>query len=232
MAARRLYDLAGKEEEHRFSPYCWRARMALAHKGLEVETVPWRFTEKEAIAFSGQGTVPVLVDGDRTIADSWAIALYLDEAYPDRPVLFDGPQGRAAALFVRNWCVQVVHPLILRIVIMDLFNGLHEKDKAYFRETRERRFGMPLEEVAADRDGHLKTLRGALEPLRATLAETLYLGGNAPDYADYIAFGAFQWARAVSPIRLLEADDPIAAWRTRLLDRFDGLARRAPAYDA
>ena len=43
--------------------------MALAHKELEVETVPWRFTEKDVIAFSGQGRVPVLVDGDKVVAD-------------------------------------------------------------------------------------------------------------------------------------------------------------------
>src|SRR6266446_7829836 len=57
----KLYDLAGAETDRRFSPYCWRARMALAHKGLEVETIPWRFAEKDAIAFSGQGRVPVLI---------------------------------------------------------------------------------------------------------------------------------------------------------------------------
>ena len=61
----KLYDLAGAEPDRRFSPYCWRTRMALAHKGLEVETIPWRFTEKDAIAFSGQGRVPVLIDGAR-----------------------------------------------------------------------------------------------------------------------------------------------------------------------
>jgi hypothetical protein len=30
----KLYDLAGAETDRRFSPYCWRARMALVHKGL------------------------------------------------------------------------------------------------------------------------------------------------------------------------------------------------------
>ena len=59
-ANRVLYDLAGAEDDRRFSPYCWRSKMALAHKGLEVKTVPWRFTDKEAIRFSGQGRVPVL----------------------------------------------------------------------------------------------------------------------------------------------------------------------------
>ncbi|HEY0421328.1 MAG TPA: glutathione S-transferase N-terminal domain-containing protein, partial [Acetobacteraceae bacterium] len=96
-----LYDLAGADPALRFSPYCWRTRFALAHKGLEAETRPWRFTETAALAFSGQGRVPVLVDGERTVADSWAIAAYLDEAYPDRPRLFAG--APPAARFINAW---------------------------------------------------------------------------------------------------------------------------------
>jgi Glutathione S-transferase, N-terminal domain len=65
-----LYDLAGAQVERRFSPYCWRAKLALAHKSLAFDTIPWRFTDKDAIAFSGQGRVPVLVDGDRIVFDS------------------------------------------------------------------------------------------------------------------------------------------------------------------
>ena len=66
----KLYDLAAAEDDRRFSPYCWRIKMALAHKGLAVETIPWRFTEKDVLAFSGSGTVPVIVDGGRAVADS------------------------------------------------------------------------------------------------------------------------------------------------------------------
>src|SRR5947207_15493321 len=78
----KLYDLAGAEDDRRFSPYCWRVKMALKHKGLDFETVPWRFTEKEALAPYKSATVPVLVDGSNSVYDSWAIALYLDEVYP------------------------------------------------------------------------------------------------------------------------------------------------------
>ena len=81
----RLYDLAGSESDRRFSPYCWRTRMALAHKGLAFETIPWRFTEKDEIAPSGQKLVPVLVDGDRWIANSWTIANYLEHSFRARP---------------------------------------------------------------------------------------------------------------------------------------------------
>ena len=45
-----LYDLCGRDERLRFSPYCWRVRMALAHKGLDYTTVAWRFQEKEELA--------------------------------------------------------------------------------------------------------------------------------------------------------------------------------------
>ena len=42
----------------------------------------------------GSKTVPVLVDGDRWIADSWTIANYLEDTYPDSPSLFGGAAAR------------------------------------------------------------------------------------------------------------------------------------------
>jgi hypothetical protein len=65
----KLFDLAGAESARRFSPYCWRIKLALAHKGLTAETIPWRFTDKDAIAMSGQGRVPVLLDGDKVVSE-------------------------------------------------------------------------------------------------------------------------------------------------------------------
>jgi glutathione S-transferase len=82
----------------------------------------------------------------------------------------------------------------------------------------------------AARDKSVIGFRKNLEPMRLALKAQPYLGGEAPNYADYIVFGGFQWARAVSPFRLLEADDPIYAWRERLLDAFDGMARKSPGY--
>jgi glutathione S-transferase len=226
----KLYDLAAAEDDRLFSPYCWRVKMALAHKGLAFESVPWRFTEKEAIAFSGSTTVPVIVDATKVVADSWAIAQYLDEAYAARPRLFESEQARSLALFVRLWCERTLHGPILRAVLMDLYNGLAEKDQPYFRASREKRFGKTLEAAAADPPGAVAALRAALDPLRALLAGQPYLCGTEPAFADYIVFGAFQWARSVSPVKLLAADDPVHAWRERLLDLNDGLARRAKGY--
>ena len=57
-----------------------------------------------------------------------------------------------------------------------------------------------------------------------------FISGDTPAYSDYIVFGAFQWARAISDFELLAADDPVRAWRGHMLALFDGLAGRAPAY--
>ena len=204
--------------------------MALKHKGLPFETIPWRFTEKSALEFSGSKTVPVLVDGGHAVYDSWAIAVYLEEAYPSRPALFEGGEGEALSLFFNHWTVRTVHPPLLRAIIMDLFNSLHEKDKAYFRESREKRLGARLEEVAAGQRKWLAEVRGALEPVRPVLVQNQFISGKGPGFSDYMLFGAFQWARSVSPLRLLEPDDPVYAWRERMLDLWDGYARQAKGY--
>lgn len=225
-----LYDLAGAEAERRFSPYCWRTRMALAHKGLAFETVPWRFTEKDKIAFSGQGRVPVIRDGDRVVSDSGAIADYLETRYPDRPSLFGGPGGRALTQFVADWTEIVLHAAIIRFVVLDIWRHVAAEDREYFRRSREERFGMTLEECVRDREARLPAFRAALAPLRRTVERQPFLGGDSANYADYVVFGAFQWARAISDFELLAEEDPLARWRGRLLDLFDGLARRYPAY--
>ena len=52
MAEIKLYDLAGADPDLRFSPYCWRVKMAIAHKGLPCETIPWRFSDKPRISIT------------------------------------------------------------------------------------------------------------------------------------------------------------------------------------
>jgi glutathione S-transferase len=225
-----LYDLAGAEEDRRFSPYCWRARMALAHKELPVTTLPWRFTDKDKIAPSGQGRVPVLVDNGRWVADSWAIANYLEDSYPDRRSLFGGGAGRALSRFYNNWADNMLHPLLIRLTLLDIFRHIHDRDKDYFRRSREERYQTTLESFAAGRDQQVESFRQSLTPLRLTVQAQPFLGGEAPLYADYIVFGAFQWVRCISDFAVLAADDPVAAWRKRMLGLFDGLAGKAKGY--
>ena len=226
----KLYDLAGAESDRRFSPYCWRIKMALAHKRLEVETIPWRFTDKDKIAFTNQGRVPVLVDGERWINDSWAIAVYLESTYPERPSLFGGGAGQALSRFHASWADSVLSPSLLKLVVLDIWKHVAPQDRDYFRKSREERLGKTLEEVVAEREATVLLFRDSLMPLRLVVNAQSFLGGDAPLYADYAVFGQFQWCRCISDFKLLAADDPVYAWRQRMLALFDGLAGKAKGY--
>lgn len=227
---RKLFELTGTDAARRFSPYCWRSRMALAHKGLEAEVIPWRFTENDRLAAHGGKSVPILLDGDATLTDSWDIALHLERAYPNAPALFQGPPETYR--FITAWTDTVLTAGVARLVVSDIVALLGPKEAAYFIESREKRFGMPLAQVTAGREARLPDFRASLGPLRRMLAQQPFLGGAVPDYADYIVFGSFMWARIVSPLALLAADDAVFAWRERLLDLHGGIARAVPAMES
>lgn len=227
---RQLYELLG-DGDRRFSPYCWRARFALAHKRLDADYVPIGFTEKDKIAFSGQTRVPILVDDETTVFDSWEIACYLEEHYPAAPPLFGSEAARGEARFIGCWMESKVFPPLFKLLVGDIFAHVRPEDRDYFRETREKRLGKTIERCAEEAHSHLEPFRASVTPARLTVASQPFLCGTAPAYADYILFGSFQWARCVSPIPIVERDDPLHAWLERMLDLYDGAGRSVPAYD-
>jgi glutathione S-transferase len=221
----RLYELCGSDPKRVFSPFCWRIRMALAHKGLEVESVPWRFTETAALAFAQHDKVPVLVDDGRVVVESFDIARHLDAEHGGASLLHGAPE---AYRFIGAWTDTVLHAGIAGLIVTDIPPLLDPADRAYFVASREKRYGKPLAEVTADREARLPAFRASLLPLRHALRGRDFLGGTVPDYGDFTVFGGFMWARVVSPLELLAADDAVHAWRERMLDLHGGLARNAP----
>lgn len=224
-----VYDLCGADPAIRFSPYCWRVKMALAHKGIGYETVATPFTRIKQMTGGFSSTVPVIDHRGKLVRDSWDIGVYLDEAYPDRPSLFGGPNGVALTEFYAQWSVWSVSRIVHPWVVKDIHDRLSPADQAYFRESREKRLGGKLEALQAKRDAGLAEFREGLWPLRKTLGFRPFLGGASPLFADYILFGVFQWVRVVSPYQLLADDDPVKAWFERCLDLYDGLGRSMPA---
>ena len=226
-----LYELIGKDEQ-RYSQFCWRIRYALAHKGLVAEYEPCRHNDTEKLAFSGQAKVPVLVDGSETISDSWQIACYLDDAYPDKASLMNGPQSRAITRFINVWTDTVLAPPLLRPLFWEIYNNLHPAvDKDQFRRTREARIGKTLEEMHSALTEGIELFKKNLSPIREVLSNQSWIGGDAPAYADYIVFGEFQFARCLTRLKILDDDDPVFVWRTRMIKLYDGLANSVPTFD-
>ena len=72
----KLIELVGTDVERPFSPFCWRTRMALAHKGLVGGNHSVVLHREGRIAPHKSEKVPVLLDGEKSVIDSWAIANY------------------------------------------------------------------------------------------------------------------------------------------------------------
>ena len=223
-----LYDLVF-EDDRRPSPFCWRSKFALAHKGLKWTEEPVGFTEKDKIAFAQSQLVPVIKDGETVVKDSWAIALHLEKTYPDRPLFPEDP-AKAHARFVNGWADVSIHSLIFPMVVGDMLEAVRPQDRDYIVESRGKRIGTTdlagFQQKA--RETGVAAFRQALEPARRILKEQPFLNGKVPAYADYILFGSFLWPHTFAKkLELLEKDDVVEAWRERMLDLFDGFGRKA-----
>jgi glutathione S-transferase len=207
------------------SPFVWRIRYALAHKGVSCEPVLLGFTEI-ATAFGGRfKTVPVFEHGDTMLAESWDIAEYLDRAFPGTPALFPSAAEHSMVRLTDAWFAPEILRKMFGIYALDIHNAARPEDRPYFRSSREARVKTTLEEFTADRESRLPELRDALMPLRAHLARYSYLGGGAPNFADYIALGAFLWVASVSTLPPLARNDTLRAWIDRGFDLYGGLGR-------
>ena len=128
--------------------------------------------------------------------DSWAIACYLDEAYPDRPMLMDGAQGRSFAKFLNTWTDTIVGRPLVRSLYLDILQSLHPSADAHeFRRRREERNGATLEALHASRAKDFAEINRAMMPLNELLRQQPFVAGDAPAYVDYIVFGTLQMPR-------------------------------------
>jgi glutathione S-transferase len=91
-----------------FSTNVERIALALAYKEIEVEYVEIDPDDRsEVVRVSRQELVPVLVDGDRVVADSAAILDYLEERFPERPLYPPDPARRAEVRLFGDWFNQL-----------------------------------------------------------------------------------------------------------------------------
>jgi glutathione S-transferase len=220
----RLYELV-LENGRSASPYVWRIRYALAHKGVPFECVPIGFTEIPKVLGGRFKTVPVIEHGDTILAESWDIADYLERAFPGQPPLFSGPAEYAMVRLMDTWFSAQIMRKMFQLYVLDVHNAARTEDRPYFRQSREGYLkGPSLEEFTADRAAILPVLREALTPLRSQLSRYAFLGGNTPNYADYIALGALHWVASVSSLPLLaRSDDALRRWLDKGFDLYGGL---------
>jgi glutathione S-transferase len=87
-----------------FSTNVERVALAAGHKGVELEWVDVDASDRSPVeAVSGQRLVPVLVAGDEVVADSPVILDWLEQRFPEPPLLPSDPARRAEVRVFVDW---------------------------------------------------------------------------------------------------------------------------------
>ena len=196
-----------------FSTNVERVALALAHKGLEVESVVISYDDRSPVVeVSGQGLVPVLVDGDEVIPDSVRILRHLEAKWPDPPLFPSDPARRAELAVFLNWFNEVwkVAP-----------NAIEEELEGESPDE------LRIEEMSG-------RMRASLDLFEALLEGRDYLFGDF-SAADCAAFPFLKYAKVRDPAddelfhRILEKHLPLDGRFPRLSDWIDRVNQRPRA---
>ena len=153
-------------------PYCARARIVLAEKGIEFETVEIDLSDRPGWLYEKNptGRVPVLEEDDgRPLPESAVIMEFLEERYPEPALLPPDPADRAAA----------------RLLIF-----------------RDGDLTSPYYALRRDEEGAREQFDAALGRFDALLGEQLYLTGAEYGLADIALVPWFLRARDMLGVEL------------------------------
>ncbi len=229
MAFIQLYDLEHAASGARPSPFCWLVKFGLLHKGLDFQTRPLGFLPKSDYPDPDYGRVPVLEVDGRLVRESEDILLFIDEKWPEPP-LTDGPEATARATHFKGWVMQSLFPGLAPMILPRVHHALPEHEREFFREKRERAFGMTLEAMLA-LEGLDKKVEAAMAEPEGALGDKDFFGGTSPDLTDYRIASPLMWQHSITREPLYPMPTGLAAWFDRLRNHFDGYAAKSPCVD-
>ena len=100
------------------SPFVLKTSCHLKYKQLPFEFIPVNPVTREQIRFSKQKQVPVLSIAEEWKNDSSPIAIWLDETFPNKPILGENSAEREQILEVDDWISQQLLPARFRSAII------------------------------------------------------------------------------------------------------------------
>jgi glutathione S-transferase len=248
----KLYDLIPSANSRRFfSPNTWKTRMDLLHKAVPFETVPVTLLDvRRDLANRANDDaiyVPAIeLPNGRFIYDSFRIAEWLEETYPDRPSLFTGdnqPTNEAHSGQIsmgKNYARLIDLGLGASKPEWAVWFGLffpqldqlmaEGEIRNYFRS--DVRLGPQGYQklISLDRDELIHRAKMNVQPLLQVLRErpNEYFQGQYPGHVDYIIFGRYAYCRMIDAQLTKQIwndqGEELSNWIERLSTAYDGHA--------
>jgi glutathione S-transferase len=194
-----------------FSHNSVKVRRALELKQLEYESENVNPVYRRSVTrVSGQWLAPVLVDGERVIADSTAILLYLEEAYPEPSLLPGDPAERAECLVLEDWADATFMALSRRLAYWTFLTSSARLGDLFFPHAPElvRRLSSAPGSFALRRRFGLSEKRNRLDEAEARRAAELAvarLGGRDFLVGEGISVADIALAAMSAPLELVPA---------------------------
>lgn len=199
------------------SPFAWKVWLALEHKRLAYDLRVLSFDKEENLTpefkqLNPRGRVPVLVDGDLALWESNAILEYLEDRYPERPLLPTTPEARAVVRRIVSEVDADLYPAQRALMQATLYTPEAERDPA--------KIAAATEAVLAELARFASYLRGdwfggsdlsladlavypflrMLRRLEQRVPQTAILARLPPALTDYMRrFDALPWVDKTTP---------------------------------
>ncbi|GAA5887244.1 hypothetical protein JCM6882_002461 [Rhodosporidiobolus microsporus] len=221
-----FYDLVGVHGGPFYSPNTWKTRLSLLHKEVEFEEREVTYMELKEFAgrFGGQKPITPFIElaNGELIWDSWRIAEWLEEKYPNKPSLFlpdaATPLNSAdpALKLAKNYAVLVNKgygdsdsqwsPFFelsaegIAGLMPDESPGEPNQTRLYYQS--DAKLGMKdawKTLMSLDKNAMTGQAKASVTPLEGVLADSPFLTGQHPGFADYVVYGRYHMMRSACP---------------------------------
>ena len=222
--------------QYHMSPFNQKIQRMLRHKGIPFEEKYWLLAERgKGTQFSPSGKLPALEYQGDVVCDSTDMAWYIEETFPDKPLIPESPEARGMVHVLEDWADESLYFYEMRWRFATGGNSGRNLERMVENENRFMRWLLPrlipggLKKILANQGVGRKSLSqletdtarhiAAVEDL---LSVGGWLVGDQLTLADLAVYAMFQCFRdAEGAARLLDQSAAVRNWMARVEEATD-----------
>lgn len=217
--------------QYHLSPFNEKIQRMLNYKGIPFEERYWGLGERKKVrAINPTGKLPALQHGERLVCDSTDMAHYIEQTFPDRPLIPADPRLRAQVHVLEDWADESLYFYEMHLRFTTPGNRERNIPRMVAHEGAFLRWLLPkvipggivkitetqgigrksLEQLLVDVERHIAAVNGLL-------GGSDWLVGNQPSLADLAVYAMFQALRdADMVVNILARYPAVNAWMARV----------------
>lgn len=217
--------------QYHLSPFNEKIQRMLNHKGIPFEERYWTLGERKKVrALNPTGKLPALQNGERVVCDSTDVAHYIEQHFPQKPLIPSDPRLRAQVHVLEDWADESLYFYEMHLRFTTPGNRERNIPRMVEHEGAFLRWLLPkvvpggivritgsqgigrksIEQLLVDVTRHITAVDGLLDG-------TDWLVGNQLSLADLAVYAMFQALRDADMVADMLARYPaVTAWMMRV----------------